>query len=193
MQIIYLINLSYGAAVGFFKTQKLMIAELFGYLLSISIWGYFLQKFAYNTFGITDFFKLIAACYIFWMSFKIWKFKEEQNGEVLVKSKSIFITTVFNPKSFVFASYVMPYETFTHLTMYFSSILSFIVILLPISLTWCLLGNAFCRQNKNNSKHRLSKNIVLRIASLILLISSSLMIYDVIQQIILFFFGTKFR
>ncbi|CAM3945067.1 cmaU protein [Xenorhabdus thuongxuanensis] len=179
--------LSSGAAVGFFKTQKLVMAELFAYLLSISIWGFFLQKFTYNTVGITNFLKLIAACYIFWVSFKIWKFKEKQNEEVLVKSKNIFIITVLNPKSFVFASYVMPHETFTHITMYFPSIFSFIAILLPASFTWCLLGNSFCRDNKNNSKHRLSENLVFRIASLILLIFSSLMIYNAIHQLILFF------
>ena len=104
---------SSSVARGFSRSLVLVAAELVAYLLAISCWGFLLLKLLNDQAWIATTLKLGAAFYIAYLSLKIWKFEKSLTPESSITSRHVFITTLLNPKAFLFASFVMPPKVFT--------------------------------------------------------------------------------
>ncbi|MCT4708890.1 hypothetical protein MUA04_01460 [Enterobacteriaceae bacterium H11S18] len=81
--------------------------------------------------------KLLSAFYVAWLAFKVWGFSL-QARPANIKMKTIFITTLFNPKSFVFATYIIPSIAFRELQAFTAAMLSVFVALLSLFYMGCL-------------------------------------------------------
>lgn len=173
--------LSSGITVGFCKTLKLILAEIGGYLIAISCWGYSLIQLSAHYPWVSCLLKTIAALYVAWLSLKIWRFNCTISDGSQIKMKHVFITTILNPKAFLFASYIMPADTFTNLTQFVLVMLTFISVLLPVSFTWCLLGQSMHIGKEGGS--RVFSKALLKTASLVLCFFSFSMLYDVAHSL----------
>lgn len=95
--------------------------------------------------------KLLSAFYVAWLAVKVWGFSL-QSRPTKIGMKTIFITTLFNPKSFVFATYIIPSIAFRELQSFTAAMLSVFVALLPLSFIWVACGKGIARQGKLQSR-----------------------------------------
>ena len=172
---------SSSVARGFSRSLVLVAAELVAYLLAISCWGFLLLKLLNDQTWIATTLKLGAAFYIAYLSLKIWKFEKSLTPESSITSRHVFITTLLNPKAFLFASFVMPPKVFTETAAYFPAMGTFALTMIPVSLGWCLLGHL--ARSGSNKLPMFSSGVMLRGASLVLCFFSASILYDVLHKV----------
>ena len=171
---------SSGVARGFTRSLVLVAAELVAYLLSISCWGFLLLKLLQDQAWIATVLKLGAACYIAYLSLKIWKFEKSLTPETSITSRHVFVTTLLNPKAFLFASFVMPPAVFLDTSMYFPAMGTFALTMIPVSIGWCMLGQI--ARSGSGRVPLISSGVMLRGASLVLCFFSASILYDVVHK-----------
>lgn len=171
--------LSSGAIAGFLRTLKLIAAELAGYFLAISIWGFILIGLSQHFPWLAPLVKLLAAGYVAWMAIKIWKIRLHVDNTSHIKGFSVFLTTLLNPKAFVFAAYIMPDRTFSDLSLYIPSMLAFVATLIPVSLCWSLLGKILGQ--KGTTVPGLNPSLLFRGASFVMCFFSFSLFYQVLH------------
>ena len=171
---------SSSVARGFSRSLVLVVAELVAYLLAISCWGFLLLKLLNDQAWIATTLKLGAAFYIAYLSLKIWKFEKSLTPESSITSRHVFITTLLNPKAFLFASFVMPPKVFIETAAYFPAMGTFALTMIPVSLGWCLLGHL--ARSGSNKLPMFSSGVMLRGASLVLCFFSASILYDVLHK-----------
>ncbi|WP_416777749.1 extracellular solute-binding protein [Xenorhabdus budapestensis] len=179
--------LSAGMQRGLNKSFHFIFAEAIGYTIAISIWGFFLLSLAKTFPSIYQIAKLLSSIYVFWLAFKLWMLSLTMgyltsNGSNLVKTPSgeytnfvdVTIATLLNPKAILFVSTIIPISAFNSVNVFLSSIIIFLIVLIPIGALWVFLGNMI-----HSNKH-LRKYIggFLRIASTILILFSFLLVYS---------------
>ena len=125
--------------------------------------------------------KLGAAFYIAYLSLKIWKFEKSLTPESSITSRHVFITTLLNPKAFLFASFVMPPKVFVDTAAYFPAMGTFALTMIPVSLGWCLLGHL--ARSGSSKLPMFSSGVMLRGASLVLCFFSASILYDVLHKV----------
>ncbi|MBW7981719.1 LysE family translocator [Enterobacillus tribolii] len=170
---------SSGAATGLHKTLRLIAAEVCGYLLAIGCWGYALLQLAASYTWLAPALKIIAAIYVIYLALKVWTFNGAVAAKPNITLKNVFITTLVNPKAFLFASYILPAGTFTRLSACIPVMSAFVAVLIPVSLLWCLLGSLFYPGAHGRKKS--SPVLIFRTASLALCVFSFSMMYDVLH------------
>ncbi|WP_275391075.1 LysE family translocator [Xenorhabdus bovienii] len=169
-----------GFSQGIIKSLKLILAECIGYLLSISSWGLLIIVLAKHSPLLLLTIKLISALYVAYLAVKIWHFSL-QRYDYHVTTMTIFFTTLLNPKSFIFAAFIIPASAFLNQHDYSFAILSILFALLPISLLWTGCGASMPLWNTG----RLFKPILLyRVASLAMFIFSISMLYNSVSIIV---------
>ncbi len=171
--------LSSGAIVGFTRTLKLIAAEIAGYLIAIIAWGIFLMGLSQHAPWTATVIKCLAAGYVGWMAVKVWNIHLHVDGDDKIKAHNVFVTTLLNPKAFVFASYIMPAATFTSGLVFGYAMLAFISALLPVSVCWSLAGNILI--SKGSLVPGINPQRVFRCASLVLCVFSVTLFYDVVR------------
>ena len=172
---------SSSVARGFSRSLVLVVAELVAYLLAISCWGFLLLKLLNDQAWIATTLKLGAAFYIAYLSLKIWKFEKSLTPESSITSRHVFITTLLNPKAFLFASFVMPPKVFVDTAAYFPAMGTFALTMIPVSLGWCLLGHL--ARSGSGKLPMFSSGVMLRGASLVLCFFSASILYDVLHKV----------
>ena len=172
---------SSSVARGFSRSVVLVAAELVAYLLAISCWGFLLLKLLNDQVWIATTLKLGAAFYIAYLSLKIWKFEKSLTPESSITSRHVFITTLLNPKAFLFASFVMPPKVFVDIAAYFPAMGTFALTMIPVSLGWCLLGHL--ARSGSSKLPMFSSGVMLRGASLVLCFFSASILYDVLHKV----------
>ena len=172
---------SSSVARGFSRSLVLVVAELVAYLLAISCWGFLLLKLLNDQAWIATTLKLGAAFYIAYLSLKIWKFEKSLTPESSITSRHVFITTLLNPKAFLFASFVMPPKVFIETAAYFPAMGTFALTMIPVSLGWCLLGHL--ARSGSGKLPMFSSGVMLRGASLVLCFFSASILYDVLHKV----------
>ena len=172
---------SSSVARGFSRSLVLVAAELVAYLLAISCWGFLLLKLLNDQVWIATTLKLGAAFYIAYLSLKIWKFEKSLTPESSITSRHVFITTLLNPKAFLFASFVMPPKVFVDIAAYFPAMGTFALTMIPVSLGWCLLGHL--ARSGSGKLPMFSSGVMLRGASLVLCFFSASILYDVLHKV----------
>ena len=106
--------LSSGLKVGVRRTSPLIAAEALGYVVGISLWGFFLSAVSAKQPWLPMAVKLVSSVYILFLAAKIWR----QSGALQhvtaspVSLRDMFLTTVMNPKALLFASTLFPLEAF---------------------------------------------------------------------------------
>ena len=165
---------------GFARSTPLVAAELVAYLLSISCWGFVLLSVLHDHAWITLALKALAAFYIAFLSVKIWRFEQSIDSAKSITGKHVFITTLLNPKAFLFASIVMPKAAFLDMAVYTPAMATFVLALIPVSAGWCLLGHL--ARSGSRRTPLVSSTAMLRGAALVLCFFSMTLLYDVFQK-----------
>ncbi|NDJ58577.1 hypothetical protein GWD52_16600 [Enterobacteriaceae bacterium 4M9] len=171
--------LSSGAIVGFIRTLKLIAAEIAGYLIAISAWGFFLMGLSKHAPWTATVIKCLAAGYVAWMAVKVWNIYLHVDSGEKIAARNVFVTTLLNPKAFVFASYIMPVATFTSGLVFGYVMLAFTSALLPVSVCWSLAGKVLIA--KGSLVPGINPQRVFRCASLVLCVFSVTLFYDVVR------------
>ncbi|KJM35107.1 LysE family translocator [Enterobacter cloacae] len=140
-----------GYASGIRPSIKMIIAEWGGYFCAITFWGVIVSVLAQHGAFLLGIIKLLSAFYVAWLAVKVWGFSL-QSRPTKIGMKTIFITTLFNPKSFVFATYIIPSIAFRELQSFTAAMLSVFVALLPLSFIWVACGKGIARQGKLQSR-----------------------------------------
>lgn len=171
--------LSSGALAGFLRTLSLTAAELAGYVIAISGWGFFLMGLSQRSPWAVVAIKCLAAGYVAWMAVKIWNIRLHVADGSRIRARNVFVTTLLNPKAFVFASYIMPAATFTSGAFFTCTMLTFACVLLPVSTGWSLAGKLLI--NQGSLVPGLKPQRVFRAASLVLCAFSLTLFYEVLM------------
>ncbi|ANH75033.1 lysE type translocator family protein [Ralstonia insidiosa] len=170
--------LSSGLKVGVRRTSPLIAAEALGYVVGISLWGFFLSAVSAKQPWLPMAVKLVSSVYILFLAAKIWR----QSGALQhvtaspVSLRDMFLTTVMNPKALLFASTLFPLEAFRSASSFAWTIGVFLVVLVPIAIGWSYLG-VLLTARRTWAPHT---PVLLRGASLVLLMFSGTLMYSVL-------------
>ncbi|MCW7547926.1 hypothetical protein OO184_08245 [Photorhabdus sp. APURE] len=172
---------SSGYSHGFISTLRLILAEAFGYIAAISLWGLFLstasQTFVWSLVAL----KVCASTYIAYLAFKVWHFSLDKDG-AKVHFNTVLFTTLLNPKAFVFATYAFPLTAFTLWSEYIPCMTVFVCALLPISLIWVGVGKMLYIGKLGGGG--LKPDLFYRLASLVLCVFSVSMFYTSMRGVL---------
>ncbi|MEB3754844.1 LysE family translocator [Acinetobacter sp. MD2(2019)] len=138
---------SSGIRIGLLQSLKLIPAEAIGYILAISIWGFFVDWIAQSFPLLPMLMKLLSASYIIYLAMKLWK-TAQHNIELnspLIQPKELFAATLLNPKALLFACAVFPANTWLHWSNYLSNMALFLILVLPIALFWIAFGQLLAK------------------------------------------------
>ena len=126
------------ATVGLRRSLALLPGEALGYLISILSLGLLLGPVlaASPTVGIGV--RLLVGAYLFVLAWRLWTQGTVIQGGVrdIIGPRQIFVTTLLNPKSIIFALGVVPFGA-VHVWPY---VLAFLILLVMVSVGWLLLG-----------------------------------------------------
>ena len=166
-----------GATAGFLKAQKLVLAEVAGYFIAINVWGFMIAILTSRLPSVVTIVKFFCVIYIYWLAMKIWHLQQKEVHEAVIEIKDVFLATLFNPKAFVTATYIMPKTVFIDMTLYPSAMLIFFFALLPVSAFWCISGRFLYLTKKERS----TKNpVFFRMISLALGVFATSMLYNLL-------------
>jgi threonine/homoserine/homoserine lactone efflux protein len=99
-----------GAAVGVKRSLHLMLAEVGGYLIAVSVIALAIGPLMERSQLPGVALRAACAAYLFYAAWKLWR----EGAEILASDKPIdfsrvFVTTLLNPKAIVFALVVVPH------------------------------------------------------------------------------------
>jgi threonine/homoserine/homoserine lactone efflux protein len=123
-----------GATTGIVRSLPLLLAEAAGYNASILTLGVFLTPIISAVPKARLILAFIVGAYLLLVAFRLWR-----TGVASVNAiswRDVFVTTLFNPKVFVFAFAIIPWEA-PNRVPYF---IGFCCILAPVGLAWITFG-----------------------------------------------------
>lgn len=169
---------SSGLQLGARKSLKLIPAEMLGYFIAITIWGSLVGEMAKAMAGFVSLMKLMSAIYIIFLAIKLWKSADSEivQNKSIITVKELLVTTLLNPKALLFASGIFPAESFLRLESYLGHMVTFLLLIVPISLFWIVLGFAL----SNNKLRFLTQSRLQKFASVILTIFTIPLSYSAI-------------
>ncbi|OKP52606.1 hypothetical protein A8A12_04295 [Serratia marcescens] len=163
-----------GYTQGFVKSLRLILAEWLGYLLAVTAWGVFFTYLAQHGNPLLSIIKLLSACYAAYLAVKVWRFSLHQvRGSVTFGT--VFITTLLNPKAFLFADSIIPPSAFLYQNNYLHAMFCLLLALLPVSLIWTYAGTLMSFNEHAN--YKLKPVIFYRGASLVISFFAASMFY----------------
>lgn len=99
-----------GAAAGFVRSLKLLLAESAGYAISITVLALVLGPVIAGSALAGTILKLVASAWLIWSAWHLWREGSNTLTQAEpVKFIRVFITTLLNPKAIVFALVIVPY------------------------------------------------------------------------------------
>lgn len=172
--------LSAGLKSGIRETWPLVVSEAAGYVVSISVWGFFLCALTASNNWMLVGVKLLSSMFIFYLAVKMWIKgpKLRQLVTTPVSRRDLFIATLMNPKALLFASTLFPLATFQSARNFASVIGAFLIILVPIGIGWSCLGGLLT----SNRAWADRASALLRCASLVLVTFSGTLVYSVLNR-----------
>lgn len=163
-----------GYTQGFAKSLRLILSEWLGYFLAVTAWGMFFTYLAQHGNPALTIIKLMSAFYAAYLAVKVWRFSLHQvRGNVTFAT--VFITTMLNPKAFIFADSIIPPSAFLYQDSYFHSMLCLLLALLPVSLLWTYSGTLI--NFRESSSYKLKPVMFYRSASLVISLFAASMFY----------------
>jgi len=127
-----------GAMAGVRPSLKLLGAALGGYLIAVAALRLALGPVieANPLVGIT--LKVAVALYLVWVAIALWRRSASLTGDEAVSMQAVFVATLLNPKSLVFAFGVIPS---VHPALW-AYVAAFAVTIPAVGLGWLLIGRA---------------------------------------------------
>ncbi|KRB12944.1 LysE family translocator [Achromobacter sp. Root170] len=131
-----------GLRQGFRQSAPLTLAELAGYLISITVWGRFLGEAAQVLPWLPGVVRATSSLYIAWLAWRMWRAASAVPcaAQQVIGMRTLFVATLLNPKGILFASAIFPALAFQHLAAYLTAMGVFALLLVPIGLAWVLFG-----------------------------------------------------
>ncbi|MEC5403969.1 LysE family transporter [Paraburkholderia sp. MPAMCS5] len=135
---------SAGLRQGMQRPLPLIVAELAGYWVSISVWGRFLAQASHALPWLPSLLRVAAGLYIAWLAVDMWRAAVAlpDSTQRATGMRTLFVATLLNPKGLLFAGTIFPAAAFAHWPAYLVSMLIFAGLLLPIGLVWIAFGAA---------------------------------------------------
>lgn len=127
-----------GAQRGLVRSLPLLVGELGGYALAITVWIELVGAVATAQPWVPTLAKLVAVAFLVWSAFKLWR----AAGRADLKERGItlsrvFFTTLLNPKALVFAFAIFPPLGFVARLPYGAV---FMMLVVATATGWMLLG-----------------------------------------------------
>jgi len=131
-----------GLRQGFMRSARLTGAELAGYLISITVWGRFLEQAAQAFPWLPAVVRVAASVYIAYLSIRMWRAAQTvpSAAQQVIGMRTLFVATLLNPKGILFASAIFPAAAFLDLSTYLIFMAMFAALLVPIGLMWVAFG-----------------------------------------------------
>ena len=169
---------SSGIQVGIRKSLRLIPAEAFGYLISITAWGFLIGKVSTHLPLLPIILKLFSASYILYLAIKLWRTAdiEVSFNQPTIRARELFLATLLNPKALLFASAILPTIAWTKLDYYLSHMSLFLVLIVPIAFFWTFIGSILA----SNKIRWLNQSNLQKTASLVLMSFSIPLSYSAI-------------
>ena len=169
---------SSGIQVGIRKSLRLIPAEAFGYLISITAWGFLIGKVSVHLPLLPTILKLFSASYIIYLAIKLWRTADAEVSfnQPTIRARELFFATLLNPKALLFASAIIPTIAWTKLDYYLSHMSLFLVLIVPIAFFWTFIGSILA----SNKIRWLNQSTLQKTASLVLMSFSIPLSYSAI-------------
>lgn len=162
-----------GAVTGVRPSLPLLIGELAGYLIAIATIRFVLGPVidAYPLVGIA--LKIAVVAYLGWIAFRLWRTGGGlTDASSAVSVRSVFITTLLNPKAVIFALSIIP-AAHAQLVWF---VAAFALAVTSVGFAWILVGRAIgAASGERNAA------IVRRVASVALLGFAGLIVASVLR------------
>jgi threonine/homoserine/homoserine lactone efflux protein len=131
-----------GLRQGFLRSARLTGAELAGYLISITVWGRFLEQAAQAFPWLPAVVRVAASVYIAYLSIRMWRAAQTvpSAAQQVIGMRTLFVATLLNPKGILFASAIFPPAAFLTVSTYLVFMAMFAALLVPIGLMWVAFG-----------------------------------------------------
>jgi len=131
-----------GLRQGFMRSARLTGAELAGYLISITVWGRFLEQAAQAFPWLPAVVRVAASVYIAYLSIRMWRAAQTvpSAAQQVIGMRTLFVATLLNPKGILFASAIFPPAAFLTVSAYLIFMAMFAALLVPIGLMWVAFG-----------------------------------------------------
>ena len=134
-----------GVLFGLRASWKLAFIECLAYLLQVSVWGVaLLYLAAYSPWALKAT-QLAAACYLLYVSYKLWQRKSSAVGPSSDRFSGLYFfwLTVMNPKGLLIVSFIAPAGTFATLPGYVGFMTTLALVVIPVGAAWIVLGSRF--------------------------------------------------
>lgn len=134
-----------GVLFGYRASWRLALVECLAYLLQVSVWGVALLYLATYSPWALKLTQLVAACYLLYVSFKLWQRKsgDSDPGRDRFSGLYFFWLTVMNPKGLLIVSFIAPANAFASLQGYAGFMLTLALVVIPVGTAWIVLGSRF--------------------------------------------------
>lgn len=134
---------SSGIQVGVRKSFRLIPAEAFGYLISITLWGFLIGKVSTHLPLLPVILKLFSAAYILFLAVRLWKTANvsDDYNQLTIGPVQLFAATLLNPKALLFASAVFPAIAWVDGRYYAAHMTVFLLLIIPIAFLWTYIGS----------------------------------------------------
>jgi threonine/homoserine/homoserine lactone efflux protein len=128
-----------GAANGVARSLRLLIGELGGYVIAITVWTELVGAAAAQQPMIAVAAKLLAAAFLLWSAYRLWSRAGTHPAGGSITLQRVFTTTLINPKGLVFAFAIFPPVGFVVRLPYLGV---FAVLVVVTAIGWQTLGAA---------------------------------------------------
>ena len=172
---------SSGIQVGLRKSFRLIPAEAFGYLISITLWGFLIGKISVHLPLLPTFLKLFSAGYILFLALRLWRTATVSENFIQkgIRARELFVATLLNPKALLFASAIFPAIAWTNPQYYVAHMLVFLLLIVPIAFFWTFIGSVLA----SNRISWLNQANLQRTASLVLVSFSIPLSYSALLKL----------
>ena len=170
--------LSSGLKAGFRDSWHLVLVSVFGYGVAISLWGFFLAAFAATQPWLYDVVKAVSSVYILYLAGTLWKSARPQTPSGLIGWRAMFMATLINPKSPLFACAIFPPPAFNSLPYWGLTMAVFAVLAVLFGSAWMGLGSVLT----SKPSWAVRSAMVLRAASVALVFFSGTLMFSVLEH-----------
>ena len=129
-----------GATVGFQRSTHLLLSEIGGYTLSILLIEFVLGPSLSGAPLSASILRAAAGAYLMFLSIKLWT-TPFRLARAVISLRQVFVTTLLNPKAFVFALVIIPFGS-PHAALYLSA---FLATVPAVGTMWIVAGSLLGR------------------------------------------------
>lgn len=128
---------------GVVKTAYFIPAEWLGYIYGIALWSIFIHLTSPIWPFLIPALHTLSTLYVLWLAFRLWKSSQlKYYGQTHkhYKPYHLFVSTLKNPKTLLFAAGIFPETTWDNVQNALMVLGIFTAAMLPVSCFWMLFG-----------------------------------------------------